>query len=118
MNSQREVPLTGDTLAWMYNEITEIKARLANIQQAADQSRAVAADDLLDHRQLRLLRVRERSRHGCAGRDAERAGRGIVDWRTASRGEELHANLDRRRVSRRAPEVRSEPTSGDDAGHE
>ncbi len=44
MTARREVPLTGDTLAWMHNEISEIKARLANIQQTADQSRAVAAD--------------------------------------------------------------------------
>lgn len=44
MTTRREVPLTGDTLAWLHNEISEIKARLANIQQTADQSRAVAAD--------------------------------------------------------------------------
>jgi chromosome segregation ATPase len=44
MTTKREVPLTGDTLAWVHNEIGEIKSRLALVQQAAEQSRGVAAD--------------------------------------------------------------------------
>jgi chromosome segregation protein len=44
MTARREVPFTGDTLAWVHNELAEIKSRLSLVQQAADQGRAVAAD--------------------------------------------------------------------------
>jgi chromosome segregation ATPase len=44
MTARREVPFAGDTLAWVHNEIGEIKSRLALIQQAAEQSRGFAAD--------------------------------------------------------------------------
>ena len=44
MTTRREVPLTGDALAWMHTEISEIKSRLALVAQAADQSRVVASN--------------------------------------------------------------------------
>ena len=44
MTTRREVPLTGDVLAWIHAEISEIKSRLALVAQAADQSRTVASD--------------------------------------------------------------------------
>jgi hypothetical protein len=44
MTTRREVPLTGDALAWMHTEVSEIKARLALVAQAADQSRIVASN--------------------------------------------------------------------------
>ena len=44
MTTRREPPLTGDTLAWVHGELAEIKARLSMVQQAAEQSRAVATD--------------------------------------------------------------------------
>jgi chromosome segregation ATPase len=44
MTARREVPLTTDTLAWVHNELAEIKSRLAVAQQAAEHSRGVAAD--------------------------------------------------------------------------
>ena len=44
MTAKREVPLTGDTLAWVHTELSEIKARLAIVQQAAEQSRGFATD--------------------------------------------------------------------------
>ena len=44
MTTKREIPLTGDTLAWVHTELSEIKSRLAIVQQAAEQSRAVATD--------------------------------------------------------------------------
>jgi chromosome segregation ATPase len=44
MTTRREVPFTGDTLAWVHSELADIKSRLALAQQAAEQSRAVASD--------------------------------------------------------------------------
>lgn len=44
MTTRREIPLTGDTLAWVHSEIAEIKSRLAVVSQAAEQSRALATD--------------------------------------------------------------------------
>ena len=44
MTARREVPFAADTLAWVHNEIGEIKSRLALVQQAAEQSRGLAAD--------------------------------------------------------------------------
>jgi chromosome segregation ATPase len=44
VTTRREVPLTGDALAWMHSEISEIKSRLALVAQAAEQSRAVASN--------------------------------------------------------------------------
>jgi hypothetical protein len=53
MTARREVPLTGDTLAWVHTELSEIKSRLALVQQAAEQSRAVATDAADTAHQLR-----------------------------------------------------------------
>ena len=44
MTTKREVPFAGDTLAWVHNEIGELKSRLALIQQATEQGRGLAAD--------------------------------------------------------------------------
>lgn len=44
MTTRREVPLSGDVLAWVHAEISEIKARLSMVAQAAEQSRKVASD--------------------------------------------------------------------------
>lgn len=44
MTTRREVPLTPDTLAWVHTELSDIKARLSIVQQAAEQSRSLAAD--------------------------------------------------------------------------
>ncbi|HLG12788.1 MAG TPA: hypothetical protein VI876_13600 [Dehalococcoidia bacterium] len=53
MTTKREIPLTGDTLAWVHTELSEIKSRLALVQQAAEQSRAVATDAAETSHQLR-----------------------------------------------------------------
>ena len=44
MTTRREIPLTGDTLAWVHAEISEIKSRLAIVAQASEQSRGLSAD--------------------------------------------------------------------------
>jgi chromosome segregation ATPase len=44
VTTKREIPLTGDTLAWVHTELSEIKSRLAIVQQAAEQSRSLATD--------------------------------------------------------------------------
>ena len=44
MTTRREVPLSGDVLAWVHAELSEIKSRLALVAQAAEQSRNVASD--------------------------------------------------------------------------
>jgi chromosome segregation ATPase len=44
MTTRREVPFTGDVTAWVHNELAELKARLALVQQAAEQSRNVASE--------------------------------------------------------------------------
>jgi chromosome segregation ATPase len=44
MTTRREVPISADTLAWVHNELADIKARLASAQQAAEQSRGLAGD--------------------------------------------------------------------------
>lgn len=44
MTVRREVPLPADTLAWIHNELAEIKSRLSLTQQAVEHSRALAAD--------------------------------------------------------------------------
>lgn len=44
MTTRREVPFTGDSLAWVHGEIAELKSKLALAQQATDQARAMAAD--------------------------------------------------------------------------
>lgn len=46
MTLRREVPLTGDNLAWVHSELTELKSRLNLLQQAAEQGRALAAEAL------------------------------------------------------------------------
>jgi chromosome segregation ATPase len=44
VTTRREVPFAGDTLAWVHNEIADLKSKLALVQQAAEQSRGLAAD--------------------------------------------------------------------------
>ncbi len=44
VTARREVPLSGDTFAWVHSELSDIKSRLAVLQQATDQSRAIATD--------------------------------------------------------------------------
>ena len=44
MTTRREVPITGDTLAWVHNELAEIRSKLALAQQAAEQGRAMATE--------------------------------------------------------------------------
>ena len=44
MTTRRELPLSGDALAWVHSEVSEIKSRLSMVAQAADQSRKVASD--------------------------------------------------------------------------
>lgn len=44
MTTRREVPITGDTLAWVHNELAEIRSKLALAQQAADQGRTLATE--------------------------------------------------------------------------
>jgi chromosome segregation ATPase len=53
VTTKREVPLTGDTLAWVHTELSEIKSRLAIVQQAAEQSRALATDAAETSHQVR-----------------------------------------------------------------
>ena len=53
MTTKREVPLTGDTLAWVHTELSELKSRLAIVQQAAEQSRSLSADASEGSHQLR-----------------------------------------------------------------
>ena len=53
MTTKREVPLTGDTLAWVHTELSELKSRLAIVQQAAEQSRSLSADAAEGSHQLR-----------------------------------------------------------------
>ena len=44
MTMRREVPFTGDVTAWIHNEVSDLKAKLALVQQAAEQSRNVASE--------------------------------------------------------------------------
>jgi chromosome segregation ATPase len=44
MTTRREVPFNADTLAWVHNDLADLKSRVALAQQAAEQSRAVASD--------------------------------------------------------------------------
>jgi chromosome segregation ATPase len=44
MTTRREVPFNADTLAWVHNDLADLKSRVSLAQQAAEQSRAVAAD--------------------------------------------------------------------------
>ncbi len=44
MTTRREVPITGDTLAWVHGELAEIKNRLTTLFQATEQSRALASE--------------------------------------------------------------------------
>jgi peptidoglycan hydrolase CwlO-like protein len=53
VTTRREVPLTGDTLAWVHTELSEIKSRLAIVQQAAEQSRSLATDAAETSHQVR-----------------------------------------------------------------
>jgi len=53
VTTRREVPLNGDTLAWVHSELAELKSRMAVVQQAADQSRNLATDAAETSHQLR-----------------------------------------------------------------
>jgi chromosome segregation ATPase len=53
VTTRREVPLTGDTLAWVHSEISEIKSRLAIVAQAAEQSRGLSTSAADAAHQLR-----------------------------------------------------------------
>jgi chromosome segregation ATPase len=53
VTTRREVPLTGDTLAWVHTELSEIKARLSLVQQAAEQSRTLATGAAESSHQVR-----------------------------------------------------------------
>ncbi len=44
MTTRREIPIVSDSLGWVHSELAEIKSRVALAQQAAEQSRALAAD--------------------------------------------------------------------------
>jgi chromosome segregation ATPase len=44
MTTRREVPFASDTSAWVHTEIGEMKSRLSVVQQAVEQSRALATD--------------------------------------------------------------------------
>jgi chromosome segregation ATPase len=44
MTTRREVPFNADTLAWVHNDLADLKSRVSLAQQAAEQSRAVASD--------------------------------------------------------------------------
>lgn len=44
MTTRREVPFAGDTSAWVHTEIGEMKSRLSVVQQAVEQSRALATE--------------------------------------------------------------------------
>jgi chromosome segregation ATPase len=44
VTTRREIPLNADTMAWVHSEIMELKARIATLQQAAEQSRNLATD--------------------------------------------------------------------------
>lgn len=53
MTARRDLPLTGDNLGWVHSELSELKSRLAMVQQAAEQSRALATDASETSRQVR-----------------------------------------------------------------
>lgn len=53
MTAKREVPISGDSLGWVHNEITELKSRLALTQEVAEQSRTLARDAAESSQQLR-----------------------------------------------------------------
>lgn len=55
MTARRELPLSGDSLAWVHNDLAELKSRVALAQQAAEQSRAVASDAADKAYQTRLF---------------------------------------------------------------
>jgi len=44
VTARREVPFSGDTLAWVHTELADIKSRLSLVQSAAEQSRNLATD--------------------------------------------------------------------------
>ena len=44
MTAKREIPISGDSLGWVHNEISELKSRISVTQQAAEQSRALASE--------------------------------------------------------------------------
>jgi predicted nucleic acid-binding Zn-ribbon protein len=44
MTTRREVPFNADSLAWVHNDLADLKSRVSLAQQAAEQSRAVATD--------------------------------------------------------------------------
>ena len=52
MTSKREVPISGDSLGWVHNEITELKRRLTLIKEVAEQSRILATGAAESSQQL------------------------------------------------------------------
>ena len=44
MTARREVPFNADSLAWVHNDLADLKSRVNLAQQAAEQSRAMATD--------------------------------------------------------------------------
>ncbi len=65
MTTKREVPLTGDTLAWVHGELAELKSRMALVQQAAEHSRAIASEASERTRELQA-RLEQYDAHGPA----------------------------------------------------
>jgi len=65
VTARRQVPLTGDTLAWVHSELAEIKSRLAVVQQAVEQSRGLASDAAEKASSLRS-KVEQAESHGAA----------------------------------------------------
>jgi chromosome segregation ATPase len=59
MTTRREVPFTGDVTAWVHNEVADLKAKLALVQQAAEQSRNVASEaaDVANSSRMRVDQV-------------------------------------------------------------
>ena len=94
MTTRREVPFTGDSIAWVHSELADIKAKLALVQSAADQSRSLATDaaEPIAHR-ARVRGVREHGHRRAAvaelpeGRQAEQHRRHHHRARAALLGE-------------------------------
>ena len=53
MTAKREIPISGDSLGWVHNEISELKSRLSLTQEAAERSRILATDAADRTQQLR-----------------------------------------------------------------
>jgi chromosome segregation ATPase len=125
VTARREVPLSGDAYAWVYTELNDLKARLSIVQQAAEQSRALAADaadkahtvrtraDQLDNHavvlfqfqeELRILRDQVNRLHDDVS--SLRHSRDETERRVVADGE--RAMQDRNEVGRRFGEVQKQ----------